>query len=77
MNHFFVTKNNLLVGIGVNALNLRNIFFDHNKFDILSDELGNGELSEDSIVGKFINTTNSIAKDLSITSSVEIRKAMF
>jgi len=26
---------------------------------------------------KFINTTNSIAKDLSITSSIEIRKSMF
>jgi len=31
---------------------------DHNKFEILSEELGNGELSADYIVEKFINTTN-------------------
>jgi len=39
-------------------------------------ELGNEDLSTDSIVEKFINITNSIAKDLSIASSIEIRKAM-
>jgi len=39
--------------------------------------LENGEHSVDCIVEKFINTTNSITKDLSITSSTEIRKAMF
>jgi len=46
---------------------------------ILIEELENGELSTDNIVEKFINTSNSIAKDLSITSSTEIRirKAMF
>jgi len=41
---------------------------DHNKFDILSEELGNEELLVDCRVEKFINTTNSRAKDLSITS---------
>jgi len=49
----------------------------HNKFEILSEEIGNEELSIDCVIEKFINTTNSIAKDLSITSSSEIRKAMF
>jgi hypothetical protein len=39
--------------------------------------LGNEELSADYIVEKFINTTNFIIKDLSITSSTEIRKAIF
>ena len=49
----------------------------HNKFDILSEEIGNEELSIDCVIEKFINTTNSIAKDLSITSSTEIIKAKF
>ena len=44
---------------------------------ILSEEIGNEELSIDCVIEKFINTTNSIAKDLLITSSTEIRKAMF
>ena len=44
---------------------------------VLSEEFGNEELSIDCIIEKFINTTNSIAKDLSITSSTEIRKTMF
>jgi len=36
---------------------------------------GNGEQSAESIVEKsFINPTNSIAKNLSITSSTKIRK---
>jgi len=50
---------------------------DHNKFEFLSEELGNREHSKDCIVEKVINTTNSIAKDLSIISSTEIRKTMF
>jgi len=49
----------------------------HNKFEILREEIENEELSIDCVIEKFINTTNSIAKDLSITSSTEIRKAMF
>jgi len=49
----------------------------HSKFEILSEEIGNEELSIDCVIEKFINTTNSIAKDLSITSSTEIRKAIF
>ena len=48
----------------------------HNKFEIFSEEIGNVELSIDCVIEKLINT-NSIAKDLSITSSTEIRKAMF
>jgi len=36
---------------------------DHNKFEILREEFGNGELSTDSIDKKFIITTNSIVKD--------------
>jgi len=59
------------------CLELKKEICNHNKFEILSEQLGNGELSADSIVEKFFNTTNSIAKDLSITSSTEIRKAMF
>jgi len=50
---------------------------DHNKFEFLSEGLGNREHSKDCIVEKVINTTNSIAKDLSIISSTEIRKTMF
>jgi hypothetical protein len=42
---------------------------------VLSEEFGNEELSIDCIIEKFINTTNSIAKDLSITSSTEIKKS--
>ena len=34
----------------------------HNKFEILSEEIGNEELSIDCVIEKFINTTNSIAK---------------
>ena len=49
----------------------------YNKFEILNEEKGNEELSIDCVIEKFINATNSIAKDLSITSSTEIRKAMF
>ena len=59
------------------CLDLRNEICDHNKFEILSKELGNKELSIDCVIEKFINTTNSIVKDLSIISSKEIRKAMF
>jgi len=40
--------------------------FDHNKFEIFSEELGNVELSLDCIIEKFINITKSITKDLSI-----------
>ena len=40
---------------------------------ILSEELGNGELSVDYIIEKITNTTNSIAKNLSIISAIEIR----
>jgi len=34
----------------------KKVIYDHNKFDILSEELGNKELSADSIVEKFIYT---------------------
>jgi len=59
------------------CLELKNEIYDHNKFEILCEELGNEEFSADSIVEKFINTTNSNAKNLSITSLIEIRKVMF
>ena len=49
----------------------------YNKFEILCEELGNEELSVDCVIEKFINITNSIAKDLSIISSIEIRKSKF
>jgi len=45
----------------------------HNKFEILSEVIGNGELSVDYIIEKITNTTNSIAKNLSIISAIEIR----
>ena len=48
------------------CLEVKNKICDHNKFDIFCEELGNEELSVSCIVEKFINTTNSIAKDLSI-----------
>jgi len=57
-------------------LNLKKKICHHNKFKILSEEIGNEELSIDCVIEKFINTTNSITKDLLITSSTEIRKAM-
>jgi len=60
------------------CLELKNEICHHpNKLEILSEELRNEEHSEDTIIEKFINTTNSIAKDWSITSSTEIRKTMF
>ena len=59
------------------CLELKKEIWDHNKFEILSEELGNKVLSADSIVEKFINITNSGARNLSITSSTEVRKAMF
>ena len=59
-------------------MNKRKKICHHNKFEILSEEIDNEELSiECCVIEKFISTTNSIAKDLSITSSTEIRKAMF
>ena len=46
-------KNFLLSGIGINVLNLKKKeICDHNKFEILSEELGNEELSADYIVEK-------------------------
>jgi len=43
----------LLSGIGINVLNLKKKeICDHNKFEILSEELGNEELSADYIVEK-------------------------
>jgi len=39
----------------------------HNKFEILSKEIGNEELSIDCIIEKLINASNSITKDWSIT----------
>ena len=59
------------------CLELKKEICHHNKFKIHSEEIGNKELSIDCVIEKFINTTNSIAKNLSITSSTEIRKAMF
>jgi len=35
----------------------------HNKFEILSKEIGNEELSIDCIIEKLINASNSITKD--------------
>jgi len=62
--------------IGINVLNKRKKICYHNKFEILCEEIGNEELSINCVIEKFINTTNSIAKDLSIISSTEIRKTM-
>ena len=56
-------------------LELKNEICHYNKFEVLSKELGNEELSKDCVIEKFINTNNSIAKDLSIISSAEIRKS--
>jgi hypothetical protein len=56
------------------CLKLKKEICDQNKFEIFSEELGNGELYTDSIVELLINTSNSIIMDLSITSSTEIRK---
>jgi hypothetical protein len=70
MNYYcYRKKKNELVGIGINVLNLRKEICDNNKFEILSKESGTEELSVDCIVEKFINTTNFIAKDLSIIST--------
>jgi len=50
-------------------LELKREIWDHNKFDIFNDELGTGELSADGMIEKFIHTTNSLVKDISISSS--------
>jgi len=76
MNHFCYQKK-FVRWDRYKYLELKKEISHHNYFEILSEELGNEELSADSIVEKFINTTNSIAKELSITSPTEIRKAMF
>jgi len=60
---FFFIKKNLLGGISINVLNLRKKFLIAINLIIQSEELGNGDLSSDSITEKFINATNSIAKD--------------
>jgi len=66
MNHFYYQREKKIVWWDrYKCLELkRKKICDHNKFKILSEELGNRELSVDCIVEKFINTTNSIAKDL-------------
>ena len=64
----------MLGGILYKCLELKKEICDHNKFEILSEELENEELSVGCIIEKFINATNSIAKDLPIISSTEIRK---
>jgi len=48
--------------IGINVLNKRKEICHHNKFEILSEEIGNEKLSIGCDIEKFINTTNSIAK---------------
>jgi len=69
-------KKKLLGGIDIKYFELKkeNFMIPIN-FDNLSEELGNEEISVDSIVEKFINTIHSINKDLSITSSTEIKKS--
>jgi len=82
MNHFCYQKKKkkkkkkLLGGIDIKYFELKkeNFMIPIN-FDNLSEELGNEEISVDSIVEKFINTIHSINKDLSITSSTEIKKS--
>ncbi|ORX63948.1 hypothetical protein BCR32DRAFT_330744, partial [Anaeromyces robustus] len=57
---------------------MKNDIVDNNKFAILNNEIfNNPSLSIDDLVDKFIDTSNSIAEDLEITSSTEIRKSMF
>ena len=68
---FLLLKKTLSGGTGIKCFQLKKEICDHRKFDILCEELGNGELSIDC----FINTTNSFAKDLSITSSTEKQKS--
>ena len=64
MNHFCYQKKKKFFydRIGKNILNKRKKYVNHNKFEILSEEVGNEEFSIDCIIEKFINTTNSIAK---------------
>jgi hypothetical protein len=57
------------------CLELKKEICHHNKFEILSEEIGNEELSANGIVEKFIDITNSITKNLSIISSIEIRRS--
>ena len=77
MNHFCYQKKKFVRWDRYKCLEQKKEICHHNKFEILSKEIGNEELSIDCGIEKFINITNSIAKDLSITSSIEIRKAMF
>jgi len=78
MNHFLLPKKkkNFVRWDRYKCLELKKEICDHNKFEIHNEELGNEELSIDCVIEKFINTINSIVKDLSIKSSTEIRKAM-
>ena len=75
MNHFLLPKK-FVRWDRYKCLEQKKEIYHHNKFEILSEEIGNEELSMDCVIEKIINTTNSIAKDLSITSSTEIRKVM-
>jgi len=60
------------------CLELKKEIFDHNKFEIQSKEFRKCRNFQLIVkLKKFINSTNSIAKDLSIISSTETRKAMF
>jgi len=66
----------LLGGIGIKCLELKKEICDYKKFEILSEELGKWRtFLVGCIIEKFINTINSIAKDLSIISSTEIKKS--
>ena len=67
MNHFCYLKK-LVRWDRYKSLVIKKKIYDHNKFNILSEELGNEELS----VEKLINITNSIVKDLLIISSRDI-----
>jgi len=59
-------------------LELKKEICDHNKFDILCEELGNGELSSRLCIWKVHqHYLIPLLRFLSITSSTEISKAMF
>jgi hypothetical protein len=59
---------------GYKFLEFKNEVCDYNKFNTLGDELRNEEISVNCIVEKFINTTDSIAKDLYCFQSVKYLK---
>jgi len=60
MNHFCYQKKKFVRWDRYKCLEQKKEICHHNKFEILSEEIGNEKLSINCVIEKFINTTNSI-----------------